>query len=65
MGGPPTHYPQSWVSEMIRKLIRQSIFSTLTQNPNGIPSPSPGLRAPRYPGKESHRMINPNGVVSS
>ena len=23
----------------------------LSQNPNGIPSQSPGLRAPRYPGK--------------
>ncbi len=37
----------------------------LSQNPNGIPSHSPGLRVTRYPGKESHRMINPNGVVSS
>ena len=35
------------------------------QNPNGVPSNSPGLRAPRYPGKWFHRMIYPNGVVSS
>jgi hypothetical protein len=37
----------------------------LTPNPNGVVSHSPGLRASRYPGKWSHRMINPNGVVSS
>jgi hypothetical protein len=53
-----------------RKDAKTRIFSTNwtvlhSQNPNGIPSPSPGLRAPRYPGKRPHRMINPNGVVSS
>jgi hypothetical protein len=56
------HYPQSLGSE----LVRTSRFALpLSQNPNGIPSHSPGLRASRYPGKRPHRMINPNGVVYS
>src|SRR5213076_2807522 len=46
-----------------------------SENPNGIPSQSPGLRAPRrsaakaggtsYPGKTSEENHNPNGVVAN
>jgi hypothetical protein len=57
----PAHYPQSWG----RQIFASRLALHLSQNPNGIPYDSPGLRAPRYPGKGSRRMINPNGVVSS
>jgi hypothetical protein len=33
-------------------------------NPNGIPSPSPGLRGPSYPGSRPRAGHNPNGVAS-
>ena len=57
----PAHYPQSCG----RQIFAGRLALHLSQNPNGIPYDSPGLRAPRYPGKGSRRMINPNGVVSS
>jgi hypothetical protein len=34
------------------------------ENPNGILSPSPGLRGTSYPGKTEQTNDNPNGVVA-
>jgi len=36
-----------------------------SENPNGIPSQSPGLRGTSYPGKTSEENHNPNGVVAN
>lgn len=33
-------------------------------NPNGIPSPSPGLASRAYPGSVAGNLPNPNGVVA-
>jgi hypothetical protein len=37
----------------------------LLLNPNGIPSQSPRLRAPRYLGNTVQKTTNPNGVAAS
>ena len=42
--------------------MSKSIYPAFSQNPNGIPSHSPGLRATRYPGKSPIERSTPTGL---
>ncbi len=57
----PIHYPQSWEGGGGSSVDFPCIFSESQRDS----VPQPRVARTRYPGKESHRMINPNGVVSS